>query len=35
MMEVGELVSIPNPVDSPLLHESRMQAVLDGERGND
>ena len=30
----GELGSTPNPVDRPLLHESRMQAVLDGERGN-
>ena len=31
----GELGGTPNPVDRPLLHESRMQAVLDGERGND
>jgi len=31
----GELVSIPNPVDSPLLHERTVRAFLDGERGND
>ncbi len=30
----GEKRSTLNPVDRPLLHESRMQAVLDGERGN-
>ncbi len=31
----GDMVSIPYPVDSPLLHERTIRAVLDGERGND